>query len=112
MTDFITYGRVSTKTQLNDGKLGKEIQLSPVQKIVNDHQGKIVNEYFDSGLSAFKGEHMADGAGLKKIYDDVSNDRYKRGTVLLVYSLDRFSRQEPEQATHHFIGLKLKDISI
>ncbi|CAH6806913.1 hypothetical protein VCHA35O141_90120 [Vibrio chagasii] len=55
---------------------------------------------------------MADGAGLKKIYDDVSNDRYKRGTVLLMYSLDRFSRQEPEQATHHFTGLKLKDISI
>lgn len=112
MTDFITYGRVSTKTQLNDGKLGKEIQLSPVQKIVNDHQGKIVNEYFDSGLSAFKGEHMADGAGLKEIYDDVLNDRYKRGTVLLMYSLDRFSRQEPEQATHYFTGLKMKGVSI
>ncbi|CAK1878331.1 site-specific DNA recombinase [Vibrio crassostreae] len=112
MTDFITYGRVSTKTQLNDGKLGKEIQLSPVQKIVDDHQGKIVNEYFDSGLSAFKGEHMAEGAGLKEIYDDVLNDRYKRGTVLLMYSLDRFSRQEPEQATHYFTGLKMKGVSI
>lgn len=112
MTDFITYGRVSTKTQLNDGKLGKQIQLSPVQKIVDDHKGRIVNEYFDAGLSAFKGEHMADGAGLKEIYDDVIAGRYKRGTVLLMYSLDRFSRQEPEQATHYFTGFKLKGVSI
>ncbi|CDT65550.1 recombinase family protein [Vibrio coralliirubri] len=104
MTDFITYGRSSTKTQLNDGKLGKQIQLSPAQKVIDEHNGHIVNEYFDARLSAYKGEHMVDGAGLKEIYDDVLNDRYKCGTVLLIYSSDRFRRQEPEQATHYFTG--------
>ncbi|MEZ9126691.1 hypothetical protein AB4145_08820 [Vibrio splendidus] len=100
MTDFITYGRVSTKTQLNDGKLGKQIQLSPAQKIVDEHNGRIVNEYFDAGLSVYKGEHMADGGILKEIYDYVLNDHYKRGTALLMYSSDRFSRQEPERTAN------------
>ncbi|CAH6822327.1 hypothetical protein VCHA40P242_130071 [Vibrio chagasii] len=43
---------------------------------------------------------MADGAGLKKIYDDVSNDRYKRGTVLLMYLLiDSADKNQNKQRT-------------
>ncbi|RLQ16155.1 hypothetical protein [Vibrio sp. SBT000027] len=86
---------------MNDGKLCKQIQFSPDQKIIDEHNGRIVNEYFDAGLSVYKGEHMADGGVLKEIYDDVLNDHYKRGTALLMYSSDRFSRQEPEQTANY-----------
>ncbi|MBW3696464.1 recombinase family protein [Vibrio sp. T187] len=112
MTDFIVYGRVSSKTQLNDGKLGRNIQQSAINNTIKAHSGNVLNEYFDAGKSAYKGEHMADGGALREIYEDIQNDTYKPGTVLLMYSLDRFSRQEPFQAMHYFTGILAKGVSI
>lgn len=58
--------------------------------------------FFDSGKSAYKGEHLAAGGELKRFYDLVAKGTIPRGSRLLVEDLDRLSRQDMWKASDKF----------
>ncbi|MFP3549684.1 recombinase family protein [Paraburkholderia sp. SIMBA_049] len=52
---------------------------------------------FDKGRSAFKGEHLSNGA-LGRFMDKIREGSVRPGSTLIVEAWDRFSRQTPMQA--------------
>src|SRR3989442_9719033 len=55
----------------------------------------------DSGLSAFKGHHLARGV-LGQFLEAIRRGRVKPGSVLLIEKLDRLSREEITKALSVF----------
>ncbi|EPF9726325.1 recombinase family protein [Vibrio fluvialis] len=65
----------------------------------------------DDGLSAFSAEHVNKGA-LGEFIKAVDEGKVERGSVLIVESLDRLSREVPMQAQIQFNELISKGITI
>src|SRR5262249_37933448 len=54
--------------------------------------------YLDEGKSAYHGKHRQDGGALKAFLDDIKRGAIKAGSVLIIESLDRLSRENPWDA--------------
>lgn len=67
--------------------------------------------YQDLGISAFKGENAENGA-LAAFMKAVDDKIIPRGTVLLVESLDRITRQDPDIAAELFLRIVRSGITI
>ena len=65
----------------------------------------------DLGISAFKGRNVEQGA-LGAFLDAVKSKRVKPGSVLIVESLDRLSRNQVGEALELFLGILRKGIEI
>jgi DNA invertase Pin-like site-specific DNA recombinase len=65
----------------------------------------------DLGVSAFKGRNVEQGA-LGAFLDAVKSKRVKSGSVLIVESLDRLSRNQVGEALELFLGILRKGIEI
>lgn len=92
---FYVYRRVSTERQAKIDRHGLDIQvrdttLAALQKQFPDYP--MVELGNDSGLSAFKAEHIKVKTALKDFIDKCVNGEVVRGSILVVYSLDRLSR--------------------
>lgn len=107
---FIVYGRILLKHPI--AIFGENIQQEPVDAIISDNEGCIVAEYFDDSLSTYNRKHIQESTVLRRIYDDVQADMYERGTVLLMYSLDLFSRQDSDYMLHYYTNLRKKGVVI
>lgn len=91
MTQAISYVRYSSKIQA-EGDSDRR-QNERVQQWLDTHAGfNLVHEYSDEGLSAFKGEHLAEGSDLYNLLEDCKRGIYQPGAVLLVEAFDRLSR--------------------
>ncbi len=106
-----SYRRFSSPTQKHGGSLQRQ----------SDYAEEIAKEYglelnqdlvmTDDGLSAFSAEHIKKGA-LGQFIREVDKGRVERGSILIVESLDRLSRELPLAAQSQFNELISKGITI
>lgn len=66
----------------------------------------------DGGVSAFRGAHLTPEAGLGRFMAAVDAGLVAEGSILLIESLDRFSRMEPIFMQHQLTGLMIKGVQI
>ncbi|MGA2935987.1 MAG: recombinase family protein, partial [Syntrophobacteraceae bacterium] len=86
-----SYIRFSTPDQLNGDSLRRQLDLS--KRYAAQH-GLVLDENLnlqDLGLSAYHGEHREGALG--RFLELVKGSRISEGSVLLVESLDRLSRE-------------------
>lgn len=88
--DCYPYSRVSTTRQLSG--MGMELQNDNLQKALAEHPNwRVKASFFDLGISAFDSSNVLEGE-LGEFIKLVKGGKVKRGSVLIVYSLDRVSR--------------------
>lgn len=108
---LISYIRFSTDLQITGDSLRRQLQAS--ERYAKEH-GLEVDEQFnlkDLGLSAFHGEHTKRGA-LGGFLKAVEQGRIPRGSVLLIESFDRLSREEMFIAVDTFMAIVRQGIKI
>jgi DNA invertase Pin-like site-specific DNA recombinase len=100
MTKAYSYIRFSSKKQA----LGhsRERQLTRTRDYAAEHGLELVEKSFeDLGISAYTGANAAEGA-LRTFIKGVDDGKIKKGSYLLVESLDRISRQQIMQSNRIF----------
>lgn len=91
----ISYVRFSTAVQAKGASLARQSEQA---KRYCEREGlTLSDELHDLGVSAFKGKNREHGA-LGKLLALVEAGKVRKGTHLLVESIDRISRQEPADA--------------
>ncbi|MBN3231183.1 recombinase family protein [Pectobacterium brasiliense] len=109
------YVRVSSDQQIQGDGLDR--QESMLIDYFNDNaaiqgfdpQYEII---IDEGRSAFKAEHLQENAGLGKFFKQVKGGLIQPGSVLIVESLDRFSRENPFKCVEYISHLDKKQIEL
>lgn len=66
----------------------------------------------DEGRSAFKAEHLHESAGLGRFFKRVNDGDIAKGSVLIVESLDRFSRENPFKCVEYISQLDRAQIEL
>src|SRR4051794_17399302 len=94
-----SYIRFSTPEQLKGDSLRRQLQLS--RDYALQHGLELDEELKDIGVSAFKGKNRTDGA-LGRFINLVREGKIEPGSVLLVESLDRLSRDQILAALSQF----------
>jgi len=106
-----SYIRFSSEKQSHGDSLRRQLQLSEEYA----HKNNLVLDknlsMKDLGLSAFKGDHIKKGALGKFLYL-VDQGKIERGSILLVESLDRLSREKITDAIQQFLSIIKSGISI
>ena len=92
--DTIIYVRWSSVEQ-SKGQ-SEERQLGLCQDHAQRRGWNVIRTVIDSGMSAFTGAHRQVGE-LGKLQQDIEENRYPNGVILLVERLDRLSREAPGQ---------------
>src|ERR1700692_4962232 len=106
----ISYIRWSAPQQrLGDSK---RRQLEKTEAFCQEHDLILDQRLVDDGKSAFKGKHRKKGTALSRFLDDVKAGRIPKGTILIVESLDRLSRETPTVALRRFLEILEFDIEI
>ena len=102
MTKAFSYIRFSTPNQ----KLGdsERRQVERTAKYCAEHGLTLDESLRDEGLSGYHGVHRRRGA-LGRFVERVKRGEIERGTVLIVETFDRLSRQTPRQAQEQFLTL-------
>ena len=106
-----SYVRMSTDIQLKGDSLRRQTEASKRYAEANDLE--LVEDFKlqDIGVSAFHGRNVAQGA-LGKFLALAENGSIDKGSYLLVESLDRISRQNPQAATTLFLQILQAGINI
>lgn len=111
MVKAISYIRMSTTQQLSGDSLRRQTEQA---RTYAQKHGLELDETFkltDIGYSAFDGSNLEKGA-LGQLLKLVQDGRLERGTVLLVESFDRLSRQDVKKALTLFLNLLNAGITI
>jgi DNA invertase Pin-like site-specific DNA recombinase len=95
---------MSTGKQLAGDSRRRQLELS--RKYALAHGLKLAEgaELEDIGISAFKGKNTKDGR-LGWFLHQVESGKIPKGSFLLVESLDRISRQNPNESMSKFLGI-------
>ncbi|OAI45078.1 hypothetical protein AYO42_03480 [Rhizomicrobium sp. SCGC AG-212-E05] len=95
---------MSTDGQLKGDSLRRQLEQSA--KYAAEHGLELVpaSQLADYGVSAFKGQNVTTGA-LGRFLEAVKAGTIRKGSYLLVESLDRLSRQDPRVALSHFLDI-------
>ncbi len=99
-----SYVRFSTPEQLKGDSLRRQLELS--ERYVAEH-GLVIDTSLnlrDMGFSAYHGHHKTRGA-LGTFLELVKAGKIPEGSVLLVESLDRLSREEITEALEQFLAI-------
>ncbi len=106
-----SYIRYSSRGQLKGDSLRRQTELS--DKFALDHGLRIVKNqaYRDLGVSGLKGKNKTEG-DLGRFLEDVNKGKIRPGSVLIVESLDRISREKPRVALPWFLNLLNAGIKI
>ncbi|WP_318433389.1 recombinase family protein [Photobacterium leiognathi] len=106
------YSRISSMTQLKGTGLQQQrSQKSTVNELSQKYQLPISNETFeDIGVSAYKGDHLK--ASFGRIIEAIQSGRIAKGSIIVVFSLDRISRQQVNVAMELFLSVINKGVSI
>lgn len=97
-----SYIRFSSAIQAKGDSLRRQSDASNAWAEANGYS--IIENLTDMGLSAYKGKHTSEGA-LGIFLEKVNEGNIEEGSVLLVESLDRLSRQEIVKALSQFLGI-------
>jgi DNA invertase Pin-like site-specific DNA recombinase len=106
-----SYVRFSTTDQRKGDSLDR--QTEKTLKYIQEHNLELDTtlNLLDAGVSAFKGKNVDEGR-LGQFIQAIDNGRVKRGSYLIVESLDRLSRQNVEDALSLFLDIIKKGITI
>ena len=106
-----SYIRMSTDIQIRGDSLRRQSEAS--KKYALDHDLDLVEDFKleDIGVSAFHGKNIAHGS-LGRFLALVEDRRIPQGSYLLVESLDRISRQNPQAATTLFLQILQAGVNI
>lgn len=108
--DAYLYSRVSTRRQLSG--MGMELQDEDLKKCLSEHPEWVVKGTFkDLGISAYKGANRIEGE-FGEFLKLVADGKIRPGSVLVVYSLDRISRDDIVHAQGLLLDLLRKDITV
>jgi len=99
----ISYVRFSSKEQAKGDSYRRQTEATQ-EYCTRKGITLIDGQHFDSGISAFKGKNQDEGA-LSEIIDMAKRGIYPKGTILIVESLDRISRQEINKALRLFLEI-------
>lgn len=91
------YRRVSTSKQVSGYGLELQNEDEICRELSKKYTLPIAETQDDKGLSAFHANHIKKGA-LGHFISSVNNGDIAEGSILVVYSLDRLSRQKIEEA--------------
>ncbi len=106
-----SYVRFSTSIQIRGDSLRRQMELSQQWCEKN---GVVLDDTLDMqdlGKSAFHGDNVTQGA-LGQFIKTIDKGKVKKGSYLLVESLDRLSRQELTDALSLFLNIINKGITI
>jgi len=92
-----SYVRMSTEAQLLGDSLRRQLEQSKEYAQGQGWELLEENQLRDIGLSAFSGAHVAEGA-LGRFLKAIRDEKVPQGSVLIIESLDRLSRQDPWKA--------------
>jgi len=104
-----SYIRFSTPQQLKGDSLRRQLEAS--RAYAEAHDMILDDSLRDIGISAFKGKNATEGA-LKKFIGLVETGRIEKGSVLILESLDRLSRQQVFSALGLFSSLLSAGVEI
>ena len=106
-----SYVRMSTDTQLKGDSLRRQKEKSAAY--AREHGFQLVEDFdlHDIGVSAFRGKNAREGA-LSTFLAAAKQGLIPLGSYLLVESLDRISRNSPQQATALFLQILQAGINI
>lgn len=108
-TKAYSYLRMSTETQLKGDSLRRQLEAS--QKYAEQNGLQLVEQLQDIGVSAFRGRNVKEGT-LGKFLAVIEQRQIEPGSVLLVESLDRLSRDKVLKAFNQFTGILEAGITI
>ncbi len=107
-----SYRRVSSTKQLQGDGMEMQREEEKLKELSERYGLPVHGETLDDfGLSAFKGDNTARGS-LGWFIDAVKAGYIMAGSILVVYGLDRFSRQKIANAINDFSELLRKDIRV
>ena len=99
------YGRVSDIRQVKGTSISIQNDEEKAEEIANRFNvtwsGKVYN---DAGKSAFNGDNLKHGE-LRILIDDIHRGHIKRNDIIILRSLDRFSRADINKAVSEFTSL-------
>ncbi|TPW27456.1 recombinase family protein [Pararhizobium mangrovi] len=104
-----SYIRMSTSEQIKGDSLRRQLEMS--REYAKRHGLQLDESLRDIGVSAFKGKNSREGA-LSNFLRMVEDGRVKRGSYLLIESLDRLSRQQVLDALSLFMDILRSGITI
>jgi DNA invertase Pin-like site-specific DNA recombinase len=107
-----SYVRFSTAEQQKGDSLRRQIDLS--KKYAQKH-GLVLDNTLnlqDFGKSAYSGKHRSTQGALGQFLKLIERGKIKKGSVLLIESLDRLSREEITKALEQFLAIIRKGIKI
>jgi DNA invertase Pin-like site-specific DNA recombinase len=92
MPKAISYVRFSSLQQGRGSTVERQEKM--IQEWLRSHPEYEISHLsrVDEGLSGYKAEHLAEGAGLKAIQDAIRDGQIVKGDVLLVEAVDRLGR--------------------
>jgi DNA invertase Pin-like site-specific DNA recombinase len=114
MAKGYSYIRFSTPEQAKGHS--KSRQTESCERFCADHEIDLARDeeytFFDSGKSAFSGDHVSDNGQLARFLKMVESGAIERGSYLIVESLDRLSREHVMEALPRFMALLRAGINI
>jgi DNA invertase Pin-like site-specific DNA recombinase len=90
MKKAYSYIRFSSAIQLKGDSLRRQLEAS--RAYAKQHNLELDESLQDIGVSAYTGENATEGA-LKKFIELVKSEKIEKGSILIIESLDRLSRQ-------------------
>lgn len=97
-----SYLRMSSAAQIKGDSLRRQLERS--RTYAQKHGLQLDESLRDLGVSAFRGKNHQEGA-LGRFLELVRDGRIASGSILIVESLDRISRQTPLEALEPFLAL-------
>lgn len=97
-----SYTRFSSGEQARGDSMRRQVAQS--ESYCREHNLALDEALTDAGVSAFRGDHAKRGA-FAAFLKAVESGKVPRGSVLLVESLDRLSRQKPLQALRQLLSI-------
>lgn len=104
-----SYIRMSTERQIEGDGLRRQLELS--RQWAKDNNVALDERLRDIGISAYKGKNRKEGA-LGRFLSMINDGRVRRGSLLIVESLDRISRDEVLEALSLFLEIIRSGITI
>ena len=104
-----SYIRMSTDIQLKGDSLRRQMEMS--KKYCENNNIELMESIQDIGVSGFRGKNTSEGS-LGKFLNLVESGSIERGSVLIIESLDRLSRDKVLAAFSLFTGILNSEITI
>ena len=114
MPKVFSYVRFSSaKQSAGDSKAR---QIKSAKAFADEHGYELADPtdylFFDAGRSAYKGRHLDDTGELARFLSFVEDGTVPTGSILVIESLDRLSRERVRDALPRFLDLLAKGINV